>query len=331
MVVESQNKEIEGTTVEGQTTEVEPVENQQDVSPEDVGDEEVKEPEAYKPNTKFNVRNEEHHFDEWIVPLIKDEETEKKIRELYEKSRGIDYVKRDRQALKETSSNLKREIEETYKPVVQQQQAMNHFLQNGDLGSYFHYSGLKPQDVLKWAINYAQLPPEQRMNMDQTAMNNINAVHQNFQQMSQSEHMAQQLVEYRHKEVDWMITSRPEVQSVQSAYDQRNGPGSFKQEVINRGIMLSQTTGQDVPADQVVMQVVNLLSGYAQPQMQQMPQQQMQSNPQGMGNNIQQQVQPQNPAAKPVIPNIQGRGTSPAKKMIRSLDDMRKRAEEFNG
>jgi len=284
-------------------------------------------PVEYAPNTKFNVRNEEHNFDDWVVPLIKDEETEKKVRELYEKARGIDHVKKDRQLYKESNMKLSQEIEENYKPAVQQTQAMNHFLQNGDLGSFFHYAGLKPQEVLKWSIGYAKLPPEQRIGADQNAMNNINTVQQNFQQTDQNYQQQQQLVEYRHKEVDW-IMQRPDVSTVQQAFDAQNGQGAFKNEVINRGIMLQNTHRVDAPAEQVVMECVKLFGpAYVQNQQAQM-QQQVPVNPQM---NQSPQMQTQATAANPpVITNIQSRGTSPAKKKMKSLADWDKKIAELD-
>ena len=286
------------------------------------------EPVEYAPNTKFNVRNEEHNFDDWVVPLIKDEETEKKVRELYEKARGIDHVKKDRQVYKETNAKLNQEIEENYKPAVQHTQALNYFLQNGDLGSFFHYSGLKPQEVLKWSIGYAQLPPEQRIGADQNAMNNINTVQQNFQQTDQNYQQQQQLVEYRHKEVDWII-QRPDVSHVQQAFDAQNGEGAFKKEVINRGIMLQNQNKADVPAEQVIRECVQIFGpAYSQNNPQSQMQQQNPINPQM---NQPPQMQTQSPAANPpVITNIQSRGTSPAKKKMKSLADWDKKIAELD-
>jgi hypothetical protein len=50
-------------------------------------------PPVYTPNTKFKVMDKEHEFDAWLAPHIKDAETEKKAKELYEKAYGLDYVK----------------------------------------------------------------------------------------------------------------------------------------------------------------------------------------------------------------------------------------------
>ena len=340
MVVETNTTEENPLATPSTETET-PEETEVTTETETDGDEtegEPTEPVAYTPNAKFVVRNEEHAFDDWVLPFIKDEETEKKFKELYEKAKGIDYVKQDRQMYKDTATHLKQQIENDLTPIAQHFQANQHFLQNGDLSSFFHNNNLNPKQILQWAIDYSQLPPAQRVGLDQSAMNNINTVHQNFQTSTRAAQVEQQLVEYRHKEVDW-IMSRPDVSEVQRAFDAQRGAGAFKNEVINRGIMLSQQSGNDVPAEQVVQEVVQLIGPSVQYQQQQPIQQQMQQNPQQavqqqqvMGQQHLQppQVQPQQaPATVPVIPNIQGRGTSPAKKRVRSLADWDKKMEEL--
>ena len=41
---------------------------------------------AYNPNYKFSVMDKEHEIDEWLRPVIKDAEMEKKVKDLYTKA-----------------------------------------------------------------------------------------------------------------------------------------------------------------------------------------------------------------------------------------------------
>jgi hypothetical protein len=84
--------------------------------------------------------------------------------------------------------------------------------------------------------------------------------------------------------------------------------GAVRNEVIKRGQYYWHAYQQDVPVDQVVSEVLNLV---------------------GMQQQQQQQMQQAAPQPKPKLPNITGKGSSPVKAVPRNLDDLRKLASRM--
>ena len=98
--------------------------------------------------------------------------------------------------------------------------------------------------------------------------------------------------------------------------------GAFRNEVIKRGQLYAHN-GIDKPVSEVVKEVL-LLAGHAAPQANGI--QQTVDNSAGNGGQApQQQIPAQKP---PVIPNVGGQGTSPAKRVVRSLDEIRALAKQ---
>ena len=277
--------------------------------------------EAYKPNFKFKAADKEYEFDEWVRPVIKNADHEKKLREIYEKAYGLDHVKSERDKFRTD-----------YKTVNDQYSALNKgldhlssMLKNKDLHSFFSALKVPEQDVLQYALSrvqYSQLPPEQRMALDQQ--------YEEKQKLSYYEQANQeliaayqnQMVQQRTSELDGYL-GRPEVAQIASAFDARVGrPGAFKDEVIKRGqYYASLPEPQDVTVEQAVREIMSFVG--TAPQAQQA--QGMQAE--GEMNEGQQAVIQQN--QKPVIPNIKGRGSSPAKKVVRSIEDIRNMSKSF--
>lgn len=188
---------------------------------------------------------------------------------------------------------------------------MGAYLKHGDFDSAFEILGLTEDQIIKYALNkvqYKQMSPEQRAAYDSQLSNTrrMMALEAENQELSQSYQSF--AVQQREGEVE-MVLSRPDVSSVVQAFDQRVGrPGAFRDEVIKRGKLYAHQ-GYDAPAQQVIGELINLVGGVPTPQ---------QTIQQGMGQQPRQ--------AKPTLPNITGKGTSPVKKIPKSIDDLRKLA-----
>lgn len=270
---------------------------------------------AYTPNFKFKVIDKEQEFDDWLKPHIKDADTEKKVRDLYERAHGIEYVKQDRQRLKEQSTWQQNEIAR-HSQVVNN---VNHMIATKDYDNLFaNVLKIPEDDILRQAHKILQLrdlPPEQRQAYEQ----GVQARQQALELQNQNQHLMQSheqvAVHARTQELEWTM-QRPQIATLVSAYDARAGKeGAFRQAVIERG-QYNAYMGKDISPEQAIQEVLNFLGG---PESLIPAQAAQPINPQG------QQAQ----ASKPVITNIQGRGTSPAKKVIKSLDDLKKRANEL--
>lgn len=268
---------------------------------------------AYTPNYKFKALDKEFEFDEWLRPHVKSQEHEKKLRELYEKAYGLDHVKSERDKIRTEYKT----VNEQYSSLNRGLDQLTSMLKNKDFHGFFNSLEIPEQDILQYALSrvqYSQLPPEQRAIFDQQYAEKQRLAYYEQENRDLVVAYQNQMGQQRSYELDGYL-SRPEVASTVSAFDARVGyPGAFRDEVIRRGQYYANLpNAQDIPVEQAVREIMNLAGPIAAQAM-------AQQAPQDMG--LSQQVQAQQ--SKPVIPNIKGRGTSPAKKVVRSISDLRK-------
>jgi hypothetical protein len=265
---------------------------------------------TYTPNYKFKAADKEYEFDEVLRGVVKNEAQEKKLRELYEKGYGIDQVKSERDKHRTSF----KELETQHTVLNRGLDTLSTMLEKGDFHGFFNALQIPEQQVLQYALSrvqYRELPPEQRQQLDsqyesQQRLQYLEQANEELQSGYQ-----QQLVQHRANELDSYL-GRPDVNQVASVFDARVGtPGAFRDEVIRRGqYYASLPDGQDVPVERAVREVLGLVGPVA---------------PQGeQAESMEATQAPFMQNQKPVIPNIKGRGTSPAKKVVRSIDDLRK-------
>lgn len=270
------------------------------------------EAQAYTPNYKFKVHDEEKEFDEFVRGSIKDVDTEKKTRELYEKAYGLDFVKPKYEDLKKKYP----EVEQNYQ---QLNNTVNEILdlRDKDLGSFFEALKLPEEKVAQWMldkIKKMELPPEQRQVYDQyeeTRRRNL-TLEKQFQQLEQRTQA--QEVHARTLELDSSL-QRPEVSSFVKAFDEtRKQPGSFREEVRERGLYEWKVNGKDLSVAEAIAAVMSRYTGMV--------------NPTEMGAVA---AQPGLEKPLPVIPRMSGKAVSATGKQVRSIADLKKRSEELAG
>lgn len=265
----------------------------------------------YQPNYKFKVMDREHEIPEGFRSIIKDAETEKQVREIFEKATGIDHVKSERTQLRDEFRNYRSQSE----PIMKLAQEFNHYRQTGNTGAALQVLGLSKQEVLRWAVQEVQkeeLSPEQKRLYDEREAQ-ARSQYARDQQLAEMQSQFQALqVQQRQTELSHAL-SRPDVASFVSQFDQRNGQDAFKNEVIARGKMYWFSYNRDVPPDQIVGEI-----------MQKFGAQQAMSGPQAAPTT----TAPRAQGKVPVIPNTGASGSSPAQRSIRSLDDLKKIARE---
>lgn len=274
---------------------------------------------AYTPNYKYKVHDKEYEFDEFVRGAIKDAESEKKLRELYERSRGLDEIKSKRDKLNDEYQNYRKSSD----PIVTQyNNAANYYykaMEAMEMGNAYNASAYLdrafsslgiPEDVLLKHVynklNMKDLPPQ----LQKQYTRNVELEHQNSllqQQMEQASTQQQQLaVQQRQFELTQTL-AKPEIQSISSAFDQSNGkPGSFFQAVWDYAGLHYQRTGEDLTAEQAAQKFIQQF-GLRAPVQAPTPQQTV--------------VAPQQ---VPVIPTAKGGAASPARKKISSLEDIEK-------
>lgn len=283
-----------------------------------------KEPPAYAPNFKFKYRavdkeNAEGEVDPLFRSLVKDADTEKKIRELHEKAYGIDFVKHDRDQIRQELEPL-RDYRTKTSAALQRLGAM---IQQGDMESFITAMKIPPQLVLQYAldkIKYAEMTPEQRAAYDSQRQQRVQASQLELENQNLQNTVFQIAGQQRGMEVEFYL-QRPEISEAATAYDGRIGKqGAFKELVFQRGAYHYYVNKVDKPVNEVVSEVLQMLghqtqSAGGQPVIQPTG---GTTTPASVGSK-----------GKPVIPNIQGKGTSPAKVIAKSTDELRKLANQY--
>ena len=304
-------------TVSGQTSQSQTVSGQESVDSAVSG-----QASAYQPNYKFVAGKKEYEIPEMYRGLIKDADTEKQIKEIFEKAHGIDFVKSERARLQEEYKGYRGQTE----PIMQIAQKLEYHRQKGDLTSYFQTLGLNKQDVWKWALQQAELenlPQDQKAVYDQHRAAEQRAWELEQQLQAQQSQFQQFQVSQRSAELDQHL-STPEMVAIQQAYDSRKSPDAptFKQELILRGQTYWHTRQQDVPPAQLVNEMKQMFGHLVQSSPQAQPQ---------VAAQMQTQSQVQAPKTVPVIPNTGSGHVSPTAKKPSSMEDWKKIYQEKYG
>jgi hypothetical protein len=272
-------------------------------------------PPVYQPNYKFKANQKEMEFDEFLRSAVKDPETEKKVRELYEKAYGLDTIKPERDQLKAQHQAVTQEFNQIKGGLAKASQ----YVQQKDYQSFFQAMGIPESDIMQFAllkVQLAEATPEQRAAYEQSRTTTLNAQQLAEQNQHLQTTLRQQASTMRANELD-LALQRPEVNALMQAFDQRLGKvGAFRDEVIKRGQLYWHNAQADIPVDQAVQEVMSLIGNSLTPQMTQpaAPTAQTLAEP---------------PEQRPTIPSLKGRGTSPAKKVFRSIAELKKHAKEL--
>ena len=256
----------------------------------------------YVPNTKFKFLNQEGEFDPVFKTILKDKEVEEKVRQLHAKAHGLDFMKTRYQETKTKHEQLESSV-----------QRIQNYIKEGDYDSFFEALQIPEQTLYKYVLsklNQRELPEEQQQLFQQNRQHRRTLEETQAENAQLQRQFEQQQTYARDMELSHYLM-RPEYTSFVSSYDSQLGPGSFRNEVINRGIVHLHATGEDISVEQAVAKTIAALN--LQTRAGVMPQ---------SGNM---------PGAKqlPVIPNIGGGTASPMKKVAKNLDDLRKLGKEF--
>ncbi len=259
------------------------------------------EKEDYTPNLTYKVYDEEKQIPDWAKSFVTSKEAEENFRSLFSKADAVDQMtaKRERQA-QEFS-----ELQENHENIMGQLNEASHFVERGDLESFFKTIGLNENVVYQWVLdklNVQNLPEDQRRIYDEHNELRRNNVLLERQNQALESNWQNQQVQTRTRELDTEL-AKPEVRSIAQSFDSRlSQPGAFKDECIWLGKRIAESTGQDVTAEQVVQEVVKRMGNVVP--MQQGQQAQSGTNP-------------------PVIPNVSARNVSPTRKKPNSIEELR--------
>jgi hypothetical protein len=293
---------------EQQTTE-QPAQEIQQESTEQQTSEQTEQP-AWTPSYKYVFKGEEKEIDDpYFRSVIKDADSEKKFRDLYERAESMQYHRDNYANLYKEYSELAPKYQELESSL---QKVASHY-QNGDLDLVFNGLGIDPNHVVDWVkekIKYAQLPDEQKAIYNESRQHKLRSMEMEEELASHRLRAQKEAVTARSFQLDNEL-GKADVQSVASQYDGIYGNGAFKQEVIKAGQFEWLTRQQDLTASEAVAQVL----GRVKPIIERL---------QATG------TAPVQSMPKPkVITNIPASSQSPAKNKPRSIEDLRKMQAEL--
>lgn len=277
----------------------------------------------WAPTYKFKVHEEEKEFDDFLKPLVKSKEDEEKIRDILERAYGLDHVKADRATLREHNRALASEVQE-FGNVKKELQALGGYLKNRDFESFKEAFNIPDELIMQYALQKVKLanasPEEQAAYQAQRAeAQRLRALED--QNRAWQESYQNYVVSTKETELNFVL-SQPDVVNVMQEFDSRLGqPGAFRNEIVRRGQMHFNATGQDLSAKQVVDTFISMLGvvpGQASSPQTVQPGQVVQNRSTG------QKVVTGAQAAKPVVPHIPGSGASPVRKVPKSISELRK-------
>lgn len=271
-------------------------------------------PPAYVPNFKYKAAGQEKEVDALFHSIIKDAESEAKVKDIFSKIDAFDFMK-------SKSANIEKEFGSLlgdYDSMAGTVDKFNKAVQANDLTSAFRTAGITKEQVFRWTqqqLKIMEMQPEQRQQYEE--------FEQTRQQKTDLEEQIQQLREQhqnqavlaRTMQLD-MAIGRPDVASFAKAWDQSTGQeGSFREFVAEEGRKVFYEQNIDISPEQAVQRVMQRFGKFLNVgETAQAP------SPQAI---IQQQAQ------KPVIPHVQGKAAAPVKKVVKSLDDIKALAKSM--
>lgn len=280
---------------------------------------------AYSPNFKYKVLKEEKELPDWAKPFITTPEMEKNFRDAFERADGLEPIKQHRDVLVQENTAMRQE----WAPIVQDAQRIVSHLQKGDFQTFKEELKIDDDVILKDAMRILKL----RENPQQKAFeeNQRRLTRENEQLRGQvsgiSEESRNLAVQQRTYELNTALASS-EVSQAVSAYESAVGkPGEFRNFCIQLG-QSYMAQGIDAPAEKVVQEALARITwGGQKPAT---PSAVIPGNGATATADMAPVGETTTPAAKPpVLPNLKGRGTSPAKKVFKSTDELRKHARSL--
>ena len=284
---------------------------------------------AFQPNLKYKAFGKEKEIDPFWHSLIKDQDSEKKVKDLFTRADAFDDLKSRHENTQQQFQGLLNEYQALDKDV----RRVLQFKANGDLENFFNSVKISDDQIFEYTrkkLEMMNMPPEQRQAFELQAQERQRLYELSEQNQYLEQSYQSQAVQARTMQLD-MVMMKPEIQSAASAWDQKTGEeGSFRDLVIEEGQRHHQLTGEDLPPEVVANQVLSKFKNF-------LVESQAQSAPQATAGGFAPAQTPQAPlppgttqvVTKPVIPTAAGRGTSPVGKSPKSIDDLKRMAKEM--
>lgn len=205
---------------------------------------------AYEPNFKFRVRNEEREFDEWARPVIKDKETEEKLRDLYTRAHGLEDVVKNRD-----------ELSRQHNHIVGQLTEAGTLLNKGRVFDAMQVLGIPQKAIFQAVIEklqYDELPADQKRLYDERRQAQMDAERSQSAESEMNRRYQDAILDLRQTQLQTAL-AEPQVQEVAAGLSKALASRglSFEDLVIREGALEYQLTGRDISVNEAIKRVVD--------------------------------------------------------------------------
>jgi hypothetical protein len=303
-----------------------PVSEEKEVKTEEKPVEMAEKAVEYKVNPKFIALGKEYDLPKWAQEAIKNADSEKEVKEVFEKSFVVDHFKGKNQELNEKHSTLQKTYTELSEGVHELREIYQSAVSSGNLialDDFFAKLKIPPQVILQYAaqrINLEEMPQDQRYAIESSLQAQRRA--RDLEKQNQSYQMSAQQAEAQARAMQLQsVLAKPDIAQSVQAFDSAPGrkPGDFWNRVREHGEYTWFKHQKDLSPEEAVTQVLAMYGVQGQ-----------QATP---------AAQPQQPATQPVaaaphrdvpvIPNVSGKSSSPMKQTVKSIDDLRERYKQY--
>jgi hypothetical protein len=318
--LEELQKEVEPVSEPTPVTDAEPVveptpEPEGEVVDEPKGDVDAVKPseDVYVPNLKFKVHDQEYEFDPLLKDVIKDKNSEEKIRDIYTKAYGLDAAQKSRDSWKQKHEEVEGKVK-AYSEIF-------------DLPIKLYKDGkvieavratFKDEDILEAAkhlIRLNQATPEERQKME----HEFTQSKTNYQKEDEYNEIITKAQRAEYEAVQARIDlelSKGEINEIAKFVDTKFGPNAFRSEVNLYGDA-QYRAGRKIQPDEAVKAVYEKYKVFYTPNSVSAP----------TNNTVNKVVEPSKSTS---IPNIKSSGSAGRVAKAKTMADLDKIAEELN-
>ena len=271
---------------------------------------------AYAPNFIFKAHGKDNELPEMFRGLIKDAESEKQVKEIFEKAYGMENMREKNLKASEQISYYEKELVPPLMKQHEMLQEITGFIQKKDFDSVFELAGIDARDLQEWMykkLSINDLPPDQQAIYNQNRElqkqqyeyeKKVRSYEQQNETASQEQHRQQlnSLSESLNFEL-----SQPQIQSVVKNFDQERGQGAFQTKVIKYAAFVSQTEGRELSPKEAVQEFLK-----------EFPQTNTLSSKPNAGSGYSKD--------KPILPNPEAKPLSPVGQKPNSIKDLKELA-----
>lgn len=181
--------------------------------------------EAYERNLTYKVYDEERTLPDWTHELITDKEREDLFRQLFSQADAFDPMKEKYQSTRSEYESLN----QNHTKMIEQINELDYYMQN-DLGAFFDKLNIPNDRLIKYVkdqLAYEDMGPEQRAAADRARQATI----QQYEHQSQTQRLQQEnerLITQQLENEYATAVAMPEVSSFVKSFEERTGPGSFR-------------------------------------------------------------------------------------------------------